>query len=124
MAEKGDSSDLIMKFVLSGGPSDRNATMIAAESTTNVLSSQRTPNPLLKGFKQGYMFEVDEFSFKAGTVDDSKGDDETDKGKEKKKKKGLAASAARGGYQEFRAGKAHKYPVDLQPITFARAIDA
>jgi type VI protein secretion system component Hcp len=122
MAAKGDSSDLMMKFVLNGSPTDRNATMVAAETTTEMVSFDRSPNPLLRGFKQGYVFEVDEFSFKAGTIDDSQTED--DKEKKKGKKKNLAASAARGGYQEFRAGKPHKYPVDLQPITFSRAIDA
>jgi type VI protein secretion system component Hcp len=122
MAQKGDSSDLMMKFVLNGSPTDRTATMIAAESTTKTVSFDRSPNPLLKGFKDGYVFEVDEFSFKVGTIDDSQTDEAKDKNKGKKKS--LAASAKRGGYQEFRAGRAHKYPVDLQPVTFTRAIDA
>jgi type VI protein secretion system component Hcp len=118
MAAKGDSSDdLIMKFVLNGSP-------VAAESTTNLDPSQRSQNPLLKGFKQGHMFQVDEFSFKAGTIDDSMGDDEAEKKKGKKKGNSASASAKAGGYQEFRSGKAHKYPVDLQPITITRAIDA
>jgi type VI protein secretion system component Hcp len=116
MAQQGDSSDLIMKFVLNGSP-------IAAESTTRVVSSERTPNPLLKGFKQGYMFEVDEFGFKAGTTDDSGNDGET-KDKRKGKTSTLATSSRPGGYQAWRSGKAHKYPVDLQPIAFSRAIDA
>jgi type VI protein secretion system component Hcp len=108
--------------VLNGNP-------IAAESTTDVLSSQRSPNPLLRGFKQGYMFEVDSFSFKAGTIDDSKDEDDddsknNDKKNQKKKKNTLGASAKPGGYQEYRSGKAHKYPVDVQPITFTRSIDA
>lgn len=116
MAEKGDSSDLIMKFVLNGSP-------IAAESTTDVLSSQRSPNPLLKGFKQGYMLEVDEFSFSAGTLDDASANGQP-KDKGKGKVSTVAASAMPGGYQAWRAGKAHKYPVDLQAIKFSRAIDA
>jgi type VI protein secretion system component Hcp len=116
MAQAGDSSDLIMKFVLNGSP-------IAAESTTDVLSSQRSPNPLLNGFKPGHMFEVDEFSFSAGTHDDPSGN-----GQPKEKRKGkastVAANAMPGGYQAWRAGKAFKYPVDLQAIKFSRAIDA
>jgi type VI protein secretion system component Hcp len=118
MAAKGDGSDLIMKFVLNGSA-------IAAESTTRVVSSERTPNPLLKGFKPGYMFEVDEFSFKAGTSDDSSANGNPKEGdKRRGKTNTLAASARPGGYQAWRSGKVHKYPVDLQPITFSRAIDA
>jgi type VI protein secretion system component Hcp len=121
MAEKGASSDLLMKFVLHGSPTDPNAVMIGAEGTTKVTFGASS-NQLLMGFKEKFVFEVDEFSFKIGSVDDSETDD--DKEKTKGTKKSAAASAAPGSYQDFRAGKAHKYPVDVQPIAFSRPIDA
>ena len=116
MAE-GDSSDLIMKFVLDGQP-------VVAESTTRLISSERSPNPLLKGVKHGHMFEIDEFSFKAGTLDDEAGNGADPKQTAKAKGKTPASSAQRGAYRAWRAGKPHKYQFDVQPVTFTRPIDA
>jgi len=117
---QGDSTDLLMKFVLNGSP-------IPAETTTQLISSEQSSNPLLKGFRQGSIIEIDRFTFQAGTSDDEQGNDSSksnDANKKNKKPKTAAAIAAHGDYQSWRAGKAHKYPVDLQPVSFTRAIDA
>lgn len=137
-------SDLFMMFVpnKSGDP-------IPAEGRTSFLATGNGANPLMKGFKQGCVFEVESFSFKAGTADDSKGD--TDNGDDAKAKKramdalDLAVSPAqraalaklqkpakkpgssstKGGYQAWRSGnKNYKYPVDLRPVQFTRKIDS
>ena len=115
---KGEHSDIIMKMVLNGNP-------IPAEGITELVSSERSPNPLMKDFNPGYMFEVERFSFRAGTVDDeaSVGKDKK-KHDKKKENKGAGSIAKAGAYQSWRSGKVHKYPVDLQPISFSRMIDA
>jgi type VI protein secretion system component Hcp len=114
---KGEHSDLLMKFVL-------NNNAVPAESLTELVSHGKTPNPLLKDFKPGFMFEVNRFSFRAGSVDDEAAD-KKEKDKEKsKEKKGASSIAKRGAYQSWRSGKPHKYPVDLQPVSFTRPIDA
>lgn len=118
------ASDLMMKFVLNGNP-------IAAESTAQLISSEGSSNPLLNGFKQGFMFEVDRFTFKAGIADDDSGNTGSQgntgapgNSKNAKQARTRSAVAAIGGFQAFRAGKAHKYPADLQPVSFTRSIDA
>jgi type VI protein secretion system component Hcp len=119
MAE-GEGTDLIMKFVLNGAA-------IQGESTTNLISVEGRSNPLLTGFKQKSMFEIDSFTFKSGVIDDST----------PKQAKTPAAAPAHHGkppavapaqstpgeFQMWRAGKSHKYPVDLQPVSFTRSID-
>jgi type VI protein secretion system component Hcp len=103
MAE-GDATDLIMKFVLNGSP-------IAGESTTKLVQAGGLSNPLLAGFKLNRMFEIDSFALKSGVVDDSDSQQTAD------------SIAAPGGFQAWRAGKSHQYPVDLQPVSFIRSID-
>jgi type VI protein secretion system component Hcp len=115
---QGDSSDLIMKFVLNGNP-------IPADSTTKLVSAEGSQNELLAGFQDGCMFEVDRFTFRAGTSDAEPG-----QGGATNQKNGAKAGSANGaasanpGYSAWRAGKQVKYPVDLQPVTFTRSIDS
>jgi type VI protein secretion system component Hcp len=115
---QGESSDLIMKFVLNGNP-------IQADSTTNLISTEGKENELLTGFRQGYMFEIDRFTFRAGTSDIESG-----QGGPANQKTAAKAHPANGAasanhdYSAWRAGKHVKYPVDLQPVTFTRSIDS
>lgn len=119
MAQPGDSSDLIMKFVLNGAP-------IAAESTTQLSSREGSGNPLLIGFRKGGMFEVDRFTFRAGTQDDDSAGNNAAPGKSGKGGKPQANPNANSqlGYKAWRAGKDIKYPVDLQPVSFTRSVDS
>ncbi len=112
-----DSTDLIMKFVLSGSPTSGSA--IAAESTTDVLRTSATSKRMLAGFEAGRMFEVERFTFRAGTS----GSEQSAEEEASSTKKDLKALAKKGGYQTWRAGGTFAYPVDLQPISFTRAID-
>jgi type VI protein secretion system component Hcp len=114
----GDSSDLVMMFLPHKGGHP-----VPAESRTNLLADGRPGSGLLTGFKPGHIFEIDKFTFKAGTSDDSSNGG-ADKGKDKADKKKSASTSVKGGYQAWRAGKAHKYPVDLQPVSFTRSIDS
>jgi type VI protein secretion system component Hcp len=115
------ASDLMMKFV-------HNTKPIAGESTAKLISSEGSSNPLLTGFKPGFMFEVDRFTFRAGIVDDEPGttgpQGNTTAPGNNKNAKPTKGRPAIGGFQSFRAGKAHKYPGDVQPISFTRSIDA
>jgi type VI protein secretion system component Hcp len=86
-------TDLLMKFVLNGRP-------IAGESATSLAPAGARPAPLLAGFKSGLMFEVDSFSLKSGVIDDGS-----------------------ASFEAWRAGKPAGYQVDLQPVSFTRAID-
>ena len=120
---QGDSSDLIMKIERSKG------VWIPAESTTRLDSLEGSSNPLLAGFKKNYMFEIDRFSFRAGTSGDESGGQNAAKNQPKPLKGAktpptLAAVAAKGEYQAWRAGKSLQYPVDLQPSSFTRPIDS
>ena len=119
---KGDSTDLMMKFVLRGRP-------IAGESTTELISAEGKTNPLLKGFDPGCYIEIDRFTFKAG-IRDNEDTSTTPTTKPSnardpkvKPARTLAATATRGSYQSWRSGKAHNYPAELQPISFSRQID-
>lgn len=119
MAQQGDSSDLIMKFVLDSEP-------IPADSTTELASLEGAGNPLLAGFRKGCMFEVDRFTFRAGTQDD---DSAGNTAAQARPVKGGKAQTAGGnqpplGYKAWRAGKDVKYPVDLQPVSFTRSVDS
>jgi type VI protein secretion system component Hcp len=115
---QGDSSDLLMKFVLDGNP-------IPAGSTAQLDPTGRSTNPLLKGFRERHILQIEQFTFKAGTTDDDdSGGGKADDAKKGKKGKTLSALATRGDHQSWRSGKAHKYPVDLQPVSFTRSIDA
>jgi type VI protein secretion system component Hcp len=114
MAAEG--SDLIMKF------NDEHNKPIKAESTTRLLFSSN--QQLLTGFKEGYMFEVDRFNFQAGIADDSTKTNAKQPNAQAKNAKGAGTIAAPGGFQAWRAGKMVHYPVDMQPVSFTRAIDA
>ena len=112
---QGDSSDLIMKFVLNNKP-------ILADTRTNLVSSEGSNNELLAGFVAKHMFEIDRFTFRAGTTDT-----EPALGAAQKNAKTTSAngtSSAKPNYAAWRAGKNVQYPVDLQPVTFSRSIDS
>ena len=71
-----DHTDLFIKFVPKGTAPDGKA--LEAESRTNFLASLIKPNPLLKGFERGSFMDVEEFSFKVGNKQPTRG--ELDKG--------------------------------------------
>jgi type VI protein secretion system component Hcp len=139
---KGDSSDILMKFVLGSGP-------IPGESTTELQPAGSTRRPLLlEGFEKGYMFELDNFRFAVGIQDDS---DEAKKAAANAAtvrgqpgragvplvaatgapagRPGVAAAPAAhastvGQFGAWRNGNTNvKYGVQVQPITFRRALD-
>ncbi len=133
-------SDLIMKFETKPGQP------IEGESLTvlDLLKGDMT-----KGFKKGYMFEVESFTFRAGVSgedEDSKNKqkDETAARKQSKEQNRInqtmhVASGAKGppppllevgakptsvgAFSKWRAGQEAKYPVDISPVEFSRAID-
>ena len=124
----GDATDLIMKFVYKGSP-------ITGECITNVLPPEAAPNELAKGFSPGSQFEIDRFTLKAGLSDPSSPGAANPaapgaKGTAATKGHGTAKPAVahsntpgKGGSNTgFRPGKT--YPVDIQPVSFTRSIDA
>jgi type VI protein secretion system component Hcp len=121
----GDATDLIMKFVYNRNP-------IAGECLTNVLRPGRPTNELAKGFSPGWQFEIDRFSLKAGLSEASTPDAAAPGAKGTAATKGHATakpalihskSADKGAsHTGFRPGKT--YPVDIQPVSFTRSIDA
>jgi type VI protein secretion system component Hcp len=145
---KGDSTDLLMKFVKDSNP-------IAGESTTELVSSEGSANPLLKGFNKGFYSEIDRFTMKAGIRDDDANAQQSPEGARRtaaldlaqarpitrttsgpggtttttviqpqRQTASLASTVRRGSYQSWRSGKARPpYPVDLQPVSFTRVID-
>ena len=123
----GDSSDILMKFVLDGEP-------IPGESNTELVIAGEQPSKLLGGFKKMFMFEIDSFSFSVGVEDDSggaqarPGQHQAGHGTTSHGPGPRGAPAAppapHVGFQAWRTGRAHqKYPVNVQPITFSRPID-
>ena len=117
-----ETGDLLMKFVLN------NNKPIEAESLTDLTSTSRVPNPLMQGFTSGQCFEIDSFSFKAGTagefnskpitlIERAPGGTGTSE-----KTSTPPYSSARGGYQKWREGSNRAYPVDIKPISFKRSI--
>jgi type VI protein secretion system component Hcp len=146
---KGDSVDLMMKFVVEG---DR---ALAGEATTILVSSEGEKNPLTRGFKPGFFSEIDRFSMKAGIRDDDPsagqsatgtrthaaldlatprpitrtirnpdGTTSTETIQLPRQTGSLQSTAARGSYQSWRSGTNRKgFPVDLAPVSFTRVID-
>jgi type VI protein secretion system component Hcp len=122
-----EASDLMMKFVLQGQP-------IAAEGKADLSLGDSSSNPLLNGFKPGYVFEVDRFTFRAGILDDdnttqtaASGGVTGQTGSRTSTPQQVATGSAqrtRGGYKGWRTGRKMKYPADLQPVSFTRSIDA
>ena len=132
------SSDMFMMLI-----PNQSSLPVRAESTTDLLQNCSASNPLLKGFTTGYVFEIESFSFKVGTDgseakkgDVGKRDLDENALKQLAKRKGIDLkelkdlmekneSSAKGGYQKWRSGEAMdgKYPVDIQPVKFAREID-
>jgi type VI protein secretion system component Hcp len=115
-----DTGDLLMKFVMNGKA-------IAGGSTTDLGSSSLVPNPLLKGFEAGRMIEIDSLSFRCGTSGTEPGaappkDPNAQRGA-KDDDEPAPMNPRPGGYQSWRAGKATKYPLDIQPISLTRSID-
>ncbi len=118
----GDSSDILMKFVLDGDP-------IPGESNTELSIAGKKPSQLLGGFEKMFMFEIDSFNFSVGIEDDS-GGAQARPGQHPAghgtSSRGTSAAppAPHVGFQAWRTGRAHKkYPVNVQPITFSRPID-
>jgi hypothetical protein len=114
-----ETGDLLMMFVLNGNP-------IPAEGLTDLMSASTIPNPLLQGFVAEKCFEIDSFSFKSGTAGDDPSTthppaNPTDPNNKTETK---PPRNLRGGYQAWRSGKNHAYPVDLKPITFTRSIES
>ena len=106
----GDSSDILMKFVLK--EKGQKEGPIQGESSTELVIAGEQRSNLLAGFKKKFMFEIDSFNFSVGIDDDSGA-----------APRGTPA-APQGGFQAWRSGRPHKdYPVTVQPITFSRPID-
>src|SRR4051812_6560626 len=68
MAGNDGAGDLFMKFVLVGHETLGDA--ISAESTADLSSADDTANLLLAGFGPKRFFEVTNFTFGAGVIDD------------------------------------------------------
>jgi type VI secretion system secreted protein Hcp len=115
---KGDHTELFMKFDKQKG------TQIKGEAGVQIVTPGKAPNPLIKGFAPGYILEIERFSFRAGTVDEDGKVGKEKSRKEKKDKKDTKAITKRGDYQAWRNGQRDKFPIDLQPVSFTRAIDA
>jgi len=120
----GDSSDILMKFVLKK-KGEREGPIEGESSTELVIAGEQRSN-LLAGFKKKFMFEIDSFNFSVGINDDSgaaparPGQNPAAHGAAPR---GTPA-APQGGFQAWRSGRPHKdYPVTVQPITFSRPID-
>jgi hypothetical protein len=118
-----ETGDLLMKFVLNNKP-------IEGESLTDLTSTSMVANPLMQGFTPGQCFEIDSFSFKAGTAGDFNGKPGTPiktvpSGTGKTEKTASPShGSARGGYQSWRTGSNRPYPVDIKPISFKRSIES
>jgi type VI protein secretion system component Hcp len=144
---KGDSVDLLMKFVKDGNP-------LKGESTTVLVSSEGKSNPLIRGFDPGYFSEIDRFTMKAGIRDEDASAQST-AGSQQHAALDLAqarpitrtvrrpdgtvttetieaprttasalTTSTRGSYQSWRSGTNRKgFPVDLAPVSFTRVID-
>ncbi len=118
---KGDSSDILMKFVLDGRP-------ISGESSSELETAGKPRSKLLSGFQKLFMFEIDSFSFSIG-IDDDSGSGANPAGQKPgahgAKGQGTANQPVTlGGFQAWRSGRgAKKYPVNVQPVTFTRPID-
>lgn len=123
----GDSSDILMRFVLDGEP-------IAGESMTELDVPGRERSPLLNGFGKARMFAIDSFRFSVGLDDDSM--DPTQKSAlhalRAQAHPGAgghpvggapAAPAVRSEFSGWRTGRNVKYGVRVQPITFTRSLD-
>lgn len=114
---KGDSTDILMMFVRDRQP-------IRGESSSELDMPGRPRNSLLKGFKKGHLFEVDSFTFAVGIDDDD--DEHRAAAPAAKGRAGKTGHSTTGGFKRWRMGgrpAAKKYPVDIQPIRFSRAID-
>jgi type VI protein secretion system component Hcp len=113
---KGDSSDIMMRFL------DQSGHSVVAEGRALLKSSEKE-NPLLIGFKNPYVFEIDTFSLTAGRKSDTP--DQTGKRSDPR-----TAAHANRSVQTVPLG--HKpphavlsgFPGDLQPTRFTRQIDA
>ncbi len=111
-----EASDLLMMFTKDGQP-------IKAASRTDFRTGGTSTNPLLKGFTEGCVFEINKFTFGAGAVDKDGPDDDDSKQKgDDKKSKFLKPT--KSSYQHWRSGKMQAYPVDMHPVTFTRYIDS
>jgi type VI protein secretion system component Hcp len=120
---QGDSSDILMKFVVHGSP-------IAGESTTELDIPGKSRSKLFGGFVKRQMFEIDSFKFSVGIEDDtgSGGPAAAGGGRTAPGQHGARGAAATstltGGFQAWGSGRPHKkYPVNVNPITFTRPID-
>jgi type VI protein secretion system component Hcp len=143
---KGDSVDLMMKFVLKGNT-------LKGESTTVLVKPGGESNELINGFNLGYYSEIDRFTMRAGIRDEDPNANQAANGVERpppppppppvtrtivgangqrttqiiqppRPTASTRAIATRGSYQSWREGTNRKgFPVDLAPVTFTRIID-
>jgi type VI protein secretion system component Hcp len=113
---KEDSSDIMMRFL------DQLGQPIVAEGRAKLISTEKD-NPLLVGFKNPYVFEIDRFTFSAGRKDNTP----AQAGKPGKAGAGRqgnqSALPVAAGHHDPQAGKSG-FPGDLQPTSFTRSIDA
>lgn len=118
MASK-DATDLMMMFVINGSEKLR------GEARSDFIKSFNMDNPLTKGFKQGYFFEVDNFTFRAGTSgqEEEEPPATTKKSPRDKNSKNAERSMRGGDYRSFKEGRGYNYPAEFQPVTFRRPID-
>lgn len=144
---KGDSVDLMIKFVKSGTKA------LEGECTTVLVKPGGESNNLIKGFDPGYFSEIDRFTMRAGIRDEDA--DEGKSGTQTTQQRSQATTtttttngphgtttttttsnaqhqtatarqtSTRGSYQSWRNGtnKGRGFPVDLAPVSFTRVID-
>jgi type VI protein secretion system component Hcp len=115
------TGDLLMKFMLNNNP-------IKSESQTDLTSTSEVTNKLMEDFVSGKCFEIDSFSFNAGTAGSGRATPveptKTQHDGTGKTRTPLDAGL-REDYKAWRNNKdGRRYPVDLQPIRFKRSIDS
>ncbi len=109
---KGDSSDIMMRFL------DQLGQPIVAEGRAKLISSE-TENPLLVGFNNPYIFEIDRFTFTAGRKDNSPNPTGKRGDPRNATHANQSAQMIPAGHRDPHAGKSG-FPGDLQPTSFTR----
>jgi type VI protein secretion system component Hcp len=108
----GDSSDIMMRFL------DQYGKPVVAESRVQLISSE-TENPLVIGFQNPFIFEIDRFTLRAG----GKSSDQHQTGKRSGPRTAAHANQAIQDHGAKHTGLSD-FPGDLQPTHFTRRIDA
>ena len=143
----GDSTDLMMKFVKDGNPIKGESTteLVSSEGKSNTLLKGFDPGfyseidrftmkagirdddgngdaPSARGTGQHAALDLAQ-SRPVTRTTTGPGGVTTTTTVQPRPTASLASTVKRGGYQSWRNGRPHLYPVDLQPISFTRVID-